>query len=171
MTLALLPFTWTGEAMEPLPNFAKRCDERFVVGERYRLEVVEDRSHRSHSHFFAAVHDAWLNLPEDKLERFPTDEHLRKWALIKAGFRDERTIVVASKAEARRLVAFMRPLDDYAVVVARDAVVVVWTAKSQSYKAMGRKEFQRSKDAVLTVCAELVGVTVADLRKEGGRAA
>lgn len=167
MTSALIPFEWTGEAMVPLPNFAKRCDEKFVVGERYRMDVVEARSHRSHSHFFACVHDAWMTLPEEYTERFPTAEHLRKWCLIRAGFRDERTIVTASKAEAQRFVKFMRPLDDYAVIVARETVVVVWTAKSQSMKAMGRKEFQRSKEAVLAECAKLVGAEPKDF----GRAA
>lgn len=160
MSTALIPFIWTGEAMEPLPNFAKRCDERFVVGERYRLEVVEERSHRSHSHFFAAVHDAWLNLPEEYTSRFPTAEHLRKWCLIKSGWRNERSIVVGSIREAADLVAFMRPMDDYAVIISRDNVVIHMTAKSQALKAMGKADFQRSKDDVLRVCSELIGATV-----------
>ncbi len=167
MTSALIPFRWSGEAMIPLPNFAKRCDEAFVVGEVYRMDVVEQRSHRSHNHFFASVHDAWLNLPEPYTDRFPTAEHLRKWCLIKAGFRDERTIVAKSKAEAQRFVKFIRPVDDCAVIIARDAVVIHWTAKSQSMKAMGRKEFQRSKDAVLAECAKLIGTDPSKL----GRAA
>jgi len=58
-------------------------------------------------------------------------------------------------------------MDDYAVVVARDAVVVVWTAKSQSMKAMGKVEFQRSKDAVLTECARLIGVDTGALKRQG----
>lgn len=160
MTTHVIPFEWTGEAMQPLPNFAKRCDEKFVVGERYRLEVVEERSLRSHNHFFAAVHDAWLNLPHEYTSRFPTAEHLRKWALIKSGWRDERSIVVDSQKQAIELAAFMRPIDDYAVILARNGVVIHMTAKSQSMRAMGKADFQRSKDDVLRVCSELIGATV-----------
>ena len=154
----MILFEWDGEAMVPRKGFAKRCDETYVVGEIYRMEVREERSLISHRHFFASVHEAWLNLPEALSERFATPEHLRKYALIKSGFRDERSFACGSKAEARRLAAFMQPFDDYAVVVVRESTVIAYTAKSQSMKAMGKKDFQRSKDAVLGVCAEMIGV-------------
>lgn len=171
MTSALIPFEWNGEAMVPRPAFVKRANETFTVHEIYRMDVVEERSLRSHSHYFACINECWLNLPEHLAERFPSADHLRRYALVKAGFRDERSIVCASKAEAQRVAAFVRPMDGYAVVVVREAVVVVWTAKSQSMKAMGKADFQRSKDAVLDICAELIGVAPETLRKESGRAA
>src|SRR3546814_9642927 len=59
--------------------------------------------------------------------RFATPDHLRRWALIRAGYRDERSIVCASKAEAQRLAAFIKPMDDYAVVLVSEAVVKVCT--------------------------------------------
>lgn len=154
----LFMFRWTGEAMVPLKGFAQRCNEAFSVDGTYRLEAREERSLRTHNHFFAAVNDAWLNLPEDLVERFPTPEHLRKWCLIKAGFREERSIAAGSAQEAERIAAFVRPMDEYAVIVVRDAVVTVYTAKSQSYKAMNKQEFSEAKRAVLDQCGELVGV-------------
>ena len=168
---ALYPqeFTWDGEAMVPRrPHLA---DRQYVVGETYRLGVEEERSRATHNHYFAAIHDAWMNLPEDKSERFPTEEHLRKWALVRAGYRDERTIVCASKAEAQRMAAFMKPLDDYAVIVARENIVVCWTAKSQSVKAMGKKAFQESKQAVLDILAGMIGTTPAVLAQNAAQAA
>ena len=159
MSLPLILAEWDGDAFIPRSAFKKRCDEAFTVGERYRMEVIEERSQRSHSHYFACVHDAWLNLPEDQAERFPTAEHLRKWALIKSGFRDERSIVAASKAEAHRIAGFIRPMDEYAVAVVRDACILVYTAKSQSKRAMGAKTFQASKIAVLDILASMVGTT------------
>jgi hypothetical protein len=159
----LLPFRWSGEVMTPL--HPRRADAAFVIGEVYTLAEVQGRSAASHNHYFAALNDAWLNLPEDKAERFPTADHLRKWALIRAGYRDERSIVCASKAEAQRVAAFLKPMDDYAVVVVSEAVVTVYTAKSQSVKAMGKQDFQASKDAVLTVLAEMIGVEPAQLGK------
>lgn len=156
-------YSWDGETMVPLPRFHKRCDEVFVVGETYTLVPHEERSGVSHRHYFACVKSAWDNLPELEAERFPTPDHLRKFALIKAGYRDERTFVAASKAEAVRLAAFMRPMDQYAVVIVSNAVVTVYTAKSQSMKAMGKKEFQRSKEAVLDVLANMIEVERSEL--------
>lgn len=164
-----LVFQWDGEHMVPLNPRA--ADRQYVVGEQYRLAVHEERSAASHSHYFAALNEAWQNLPEDQAERFPTVEHLRKWALIKAGYHDERSIVAASKAEATRIAAFIRPMDDYAIVVSSGAVVIVYTAKSQSMKAMGREAFQDSKQKVLDIVASMIDVRPAELRHEAGQAA
>lgn len=155
---APIQFHWDGESMCPLPRHAKRCDEVFVVGETYTLIQHEERSGKSHRHYFSCIKSAWENLPEHIAERFPTPDHLRKFALIKAGYRDERSIVTASKAEAVRVAAFIRPMDEYAIVTVHEAVVTVYTPKSQSTRAMGKKDFQSSKDAVLDVLASLIEV-------------
>lgn len=162
---------WQGDGFTPIPAHARIADKHYVVGERYALVPHEDRSQASHRAYFAAVHDAWSNLPEDAAERFPTSEHLRKFALIKAGFRDERSVACSSKAEALRLAPFVRGMDDFAVVTVSGSLVTVYTAKSQSYRAMEREEFQRSKDEVLRVLAEMVGVTPRALERNAGRAA
>lgn len=164
-------YEWDGDAMIPLPRFKKIADETFVVHELYRMEVREERSLASHSHFFAALTEAWQNLPEIEADRFPTVEHLRKWCLIKAGFADQRQHVASSKAEAVRLAAFIRPLDEYAIIVPSESVVTVYTAKSQSMKAMGKKDFQASKDAVLSIAWGLVGMKAEDAARHVGRAA
>lgn len=150
---------WTGEAMEPDGRtWAGRADKQFVVGERYFVTAEHERSIASHRQYFASLNEAWRNLPEEMDERFPTMDHLRRYALIKTGFADERSIVCASKAEAQRLAAFIKPMDSYAIVAASEATVKVWTAKSQSMRAMGAAEFQRSKSAVLDLVAGMIGV-------------
>lgn len=157
--------------MQPLGRFRGLCDRQFVIGESYILTELEERSSKSHAHFFACVRDGWSSLPEDLAGRFPSPDHLRKWALIKAGFRDEVSFVASSKAEAARIAAFLRPVEDTAVVRVKDAVVIRWTAKSQSMRAMGKDDFQRSKDAVLAVIDELIGTAPGTLSREAGRAA
>lgn len=154
-----------------LPKFHKTCDEHFVVGGLCRLSETEERSMSSHRHYFAAINDAWLSLPDHLATQLPTAEHLRKFALIKTGFHDQRSIACASKAEAQRVAAFIKPLDEFAIVIPSEAVVTVYTAKSQSMKAMGRKRFQESKDAVLGYVADLIGVSREQLSEEAGRAA
>jgi len=159
MSCAPLAFEWNGDAMVPLRQCARMANKEFVVREVYRLAIHEERSANSHNHYFAALHEAWQNLPEGTAERFPTEDHFRKWCLIKAGYRDERTIVASSKAEAQRIAAFVKPMDEFAVVVVKEATVIVATAKSQSVRAMGKKEFQESKQAVLEIAAEMTGLS------------
>lgn len=163
--LAPLPFEWTGEFMVPLASFRRRADAQFVIGERYMLTEQNERSMRSHRHFFASVHDGWLNLPEHMTERFPTSEHLRKWCLIKAGFCDTQTHVCSSKAEAVRTAAFIRPMDEFAVITVNEATVTRYTAQSQSTRAMGKERFQESKTAVLEIIAEMVGTTPGEIER------
>lgn len=171
MSGAPLAFAWDGEAMRPLPAFAAAAAARFSVGEVVALAPAALRSSPSHRHYFACVREAWVNLPEDVAGRFATEEHLRKYALIKAGYRDERSIVCTSRAEARRVAAFIRPIDDYSIVTVNDAVVTQFTAKSQSAQAMGGSQFQASKDAVLGLLAEMIGVDPTALAQAPHRSA
>lgn len=168
-TPAPMVFTWDGEAM--VPKLPRLADRHYVVGEQYRLAVEEERSHASHNHFFAAIAESWKNLPDDQAERFATPDAFRKYCLIMEGYRDERTFVAASKAEALRLAAFVKPMNEYAVVVVRECVVVVWTAQSQSKKAMGAKAFADSKQKVLDRAASMIGVSSDTLAANASRAA
>lgn len=168
---APITFFWDGEAMIPRDRFRKLCDLKFVVGEEYPMAVEAPRSRASHNHFFASVQEGWRNLREDIAAEFPTPEHLRKFCLIRAGFCDRRSIVCASKAEAVRVAAFIKPMDQFAIVQAREAEVTVYTAQSQSARAMGKKAFQESKTSVLDLIAGMVHVNRADLETQARSAA
>lgn len=155
-----LPMRWQGDSFTPLnAHWAKQADKQLVVGQVYRITTVEERSAQSHKHYFSVINEAWMNLPPHLAEQFPNSEALRKFALIKSGFADERSIVCASKAEAQRVAAFIRPMDTYALVIVSEAVVKVFTAQSQSVRAMGRKVFAESKEKVFGVLAALLDVT------------
>ena len=151
--------------MRVLPGFQRQADQLFTIGERYRLAPVEDRSGASHRHFFAAVNEAWANLPERLAAHYPTAEHLRARALIEAGYCTIADYVCSSRAEAVRWAGNLRAeASEYALVVISETVVRVFKPKSQSVKAMGREEFQASKDAVFTALARMIGVTTAELQ-------
>lgn len=160
-----IPMEWTGEVMRPQQRYVWQARKQFEVGATYPLVIHEERSTNSHNHFFASVHEAWKNLPEHLSKKHPTSEHLRKWALIKAGFADERSIACDSNAEALKVAAFVKPMDEYSVVVVRDDVVKVFTAQSQSARTMDKKAFQDSKTAVLEIVSEMIGVDPATLSK------
>lgn len=164
MTGRPIAFEWTDDGvMRPL--HPKLADKEYVVGERYTLAPYEQRSTASHNHEFAWLHEAWLNLPEYLAERFATSEHLRKFALIKAGYCDSQSHACSSKAEALRLAAFLGPIDAFSIVTVDGPVVNRFTAKSQSRRAMGAKTFQESKTAIMDVIADMIGVDADQLGK------
>jgi len=165
-----LSFCWDGNAMQVLSHHAKQADKLFVIGQVYQMEEVHERSAKSHAAYFAALREGWLSLPDHLAQQFPTPESLRKFALIRSGFRDERSLAAASRAEALRLAAFVKPMDEFAIVTVTGALVVVHTAKSQSYRQMGKAEFERSKRAVLDFVDDLLRVEPGATEKAGEHA-
>ena len=166
-------FTWRNGMMQP--QSADIARERYVEGETYILVPHTARSDKSHNHYFACIKAAWDNLPEDIAAKVASPDHLRKWALIKSGWRDEQVIGCKDEADAKQMAtiikSILRPLDDYAVVIPSDESVTVYTAKSQTLKAMGKDDFQKSKDDVFRVLSELLSVDISELTKNAGQAA
>jgi hypothetical protein len=161
-------FLWNGDALAPVNKFKSLCDKHFVVGQEYRMVEEYGRSKVSHDHFFASIEEAWANLPENLSELYPTADHLRKRALVAAGYADQKSVVCSSHSEAVRVAAFMRTAIDYALVTIEGATVTVYTPKSQSKRAMGAREFQESKQAVLDIVSEMVGIEPEKLRANAG---
>ncbi len=164
-------FVWDAEHGVMIPRRQSLAMRTYVDGEEYRLGVIEERSMNSHNHYFAALAEAWSNLPDDLAEQYQTVEKLRKHALIRCGYFDERSFVCSSKAEAQRLAAFVRPCDEYAIITVSEATVRQFTAKSQSMKAMGKEAFGKSKDDVLAWVAALIRVEASQLSQNAGKAA
>lgn len=140
-------------------------------GEVHGWQMAEARSKASHDHFFACVNEAWMNLPEHLQEEFPTAEHLRKFALIKAGFCTQTIVVCATNGDAVKLAAKAGQLDRYSLVEIRQRTVTIWTADSQRRDAMGRKLFQEAKERALHVISDLVGTDVTKLKENAHGAA
>ena len=172
MTYPVLTFRWQGDSFVPASKLhAQSCDRAFIVGEIYHLAVEEPRSSASHRAYFASIRECWLNLSDDQMQRWPYPDALRKWALIAAGFRDERFVVCGSPEEACKIAAFMRPIDPHAVVAVEGSTVIYATARSQSVRAMDRDEFKASKEAVLNLIASEIGVSAETLLNNTGKAA
>ena len=158
-----LIFRWEA-ATNTMRCLSQRGGNYFADGERYILEAKEERSSASHRRFFASIHEAWKTLPEDTEKRFPSSEHLRKWALCKTGFADEEVISCDSANDAKKIAAFARKKDDFAVITVRGNIVSIYTAKSQSQRYMNNEEFKASVEGVERVIAELIGTTPGELR-------
>jgi hypothetical protein len=174
MSVKPVIFEWDGEAMVPQSRFRGLCDRQYVVHEQYTLVPDDKRSRATHNHYFAALHDAWLNLPTGNngcADDFPTDEHLRKKALIRCGYASERHIVVDAHFDAVRVAAFLKQPLEYDIVEVNGNVVHHFVAESQSRRAMGAKRFQQSKSDVLDYVASLIGSTREELIQNAKRVA
>lgn len=172
MNQAPVVFEWTDDGvMRPLPRFTQLCDRQFVVHETYCLVVEEERSAATHSHQFAWLHEAWKQLPEDVADLYPTATHLRKRALIEAGFYNETVVDAGSNAAALRVASTLKARDEFALVTVRGPLVVIRDAKSQSRRAMKRAEFQDSKQKIMEIVAGMIGVAPEELAKNAGKAA
>lgn len=155
--------TWDGEAFRPLRRLAKQCDAVFVIGTDYFVDAVEPRSEKSHRHYFAQLGNIWDSLPDEMVLRFPSKEHLRKFALIRTGFADRQEIACASPEDALRLAAIAQNLDQYCVARVQDCSVAIWRARSQDHQHMDKAQFAESKDKVLSWCATLIDVEPASI--------
>jgi len=156
---------WNGWALVPLRPDAAAA--RFWVGSRYLLEEHNERSHARHAAYFAELNTAWHSLPEIETNEYRSAEHLRKRALIETGWFDERTIVCDDARQAEHVATYVSAYDDYAVVTVASNVVRIWTAKSQSYRAMGKAHFNQSMEDVLNWVAGLLQVQRAVLDEQG----
>jgi len=154
---APLIYVWNGSAMEPLRFFREQAAKQFKVGTAYRLVETERRSMESHRHFFACLNAAWANLPEDVADFFRTPDELRKWAL--------------THTEALRVAQFLGDGPDYSRVAVDGRTVTQFKPLSQAWSQMDSREFQKSKQAVLDVLAEKIGVNVEELMANAGNAA
>jgi ribonuclease HI len=62
-------------------------------------------------------------------------------------------------ADAMRVAAMAKGLDEFAIVVPRENVVTIYRAQTQSHKGMDRKTFAESKEKVLDAIYALLGVS------------
>jgi hypothetical protein len=152
------------EVMRPLKRYLTQMHESCIHGAVYRLEPSR-RSQKQHNFQFREIDIAWHNLPEELQERFPSSEHLRKWALCKAGYCNRTESVFESEEKAREVERMILRFEQYAVVEVRGNVLIAMLAWSQNKKAMGGTLFAESLDAVLDVIANLLGTTAEALKR------
>ena len=145
------------EVLKPVGTSIRSCLEQFGNGEIVTLERNEERSQSSHSHYFAALNEAWQQLPEDLMHEYPSVEILRARALIKTGWCTMKDIVRDGQFEQVVIPA-------YSIIEAQGKVVRIYSPLSQSRRSMKKAEFQQSKDDVLGFVANLVGVSVEQLK-------
>jgi hypothetical protein len=163
---------WNGKSLVPLARFVARATQQYVVDAVYRINVELDRSEAEHRYFFAAFHEAWVNMPSDITESFEDEKHFRSWCLVNCGYvKGHYQYVVYSNSELSRFLEFLKKSDNYAIVIPKGNVINVYTAKSQSHRSMSKTEFHKSATDVLEFVAALIGLTADELKANAGKAA
>ena len=156
-----IPLTYKGEGTFVAPTLYWRAvvDGKFSQGHRYVFMQQQERSWKSHRHYFANINEAWSNMPEKYANRYASPDQLRKEALVACGYYDQREFVCTSNKEALKLAKWLRSDKEmFAIIAVHGDTVVERRPKSQSVKTMGKEEFQQSKDDVMAYCWNLVGV-------------
>lgn len=182
MKLRPLPFRWIAVdlvdqdgvaervmAMVPNKPYRKTAAMQYEEGQEYLLAPHEARSMASHGHYFATIHEYYVNLPETIMARWPSSEHFRKWCLCETGWYSEKEFEMADEKKAESLAHFIRTEDEFARIFVRAARVLVHLPLSQSLRAMGKTDFEASKQDVLALAAQFVGVSPSAMGNEVGR--
>jgi predicted nuclease with TOPRIM domain len=172
-----LSLRWEGDGFKTLAVSQMWCDAHLVVGRIYKLEPVQPRSVQSHKHQFAFLKEGYDQLPEKYAEQFENAEHLRKWLLIMERYADVEEHQFHDRFDMQKAIALERrvaKLDKTYAIIRPDydnLTYRVITAKSQSVKEMGPREFQESKQRILERLSLMIGTTPEELTKNAGRAA
>jgi len=124
----------------------------------------KQRSTQSHNHQFAAINDCFENLPARHANApyAASADAFRKYGLIQTGHCDVDTVAfethVAACAAAPFIANLARKAHGHALTVVRGPLVICSTPHSQSFKAMGKDMFHKSKADVLDWAETLLGV-------------
>lgn len=157
-------------ALVPEGRFKALCERQFVLDETYAWGPVDNVDNGSRGAFFASVRETWNSLAEDD-ERFPSHEHLRKRALVAAGWCLHSQTVMDTPKDARQLAIQSRKLDEYAVIQVKANVVDVYIAKSIAHGQITAEEWRVVKPRALDWVAAQINVKRTELEhhsKDGG---
>ena len=161
---------WRTLAMVPIPRYGNVARRQFGdAGTEHTLAPFEERSMRSHSQYFCALGDYFDNLPHIENTPWPTEEHFRAWLLIETGWCEQKEFECINAMHARRLAEHIRIDEPYSRIKLHGKMVTVRKPKSQSVAAMGKRDFEESKRAVLTLAEGLTGISRTEMMKHAGR--
>ena len=142
-----------------------QCDLRF--------DASRDSTHRSapqHRRFWGVVRAAYHHWPESHDEQFSSQNELRVWLTMKAGWRDlaSKTSISGMKPDA--LVAVvqgaLKSAGANARVAAHKGQLCIWTPKSIRFDRMKHMEFVALNQAVEDVIKAELGITGDELLEQ-----
>ena len=131
--------------------------------------------------FFAVLRAMFLHWPENAQFSPESEEHLRKFILIRAGYRETTDIPVTfaedqpglTKLTALSIEAALKAAGAYAFIRPHPdgGLVRVFKAKSIAFDKIGQAEFNALNDAVETAYAQETGLDPEQVLKQTEQAA
>ena len=147
-------------------------------------ELAKIRSAPQHRRYFAVIRALYMHWPERHLEtgwaidfRPESEDQLRKWLQIKAGYFTITSIEVPSDDRAIIKLAMLaaegvaKAAKDYILIQPNAGGLTCFTSKSISYNALGHSEFTKLAQAVEEVIVIETGHDPSRLLRETERAA
>jgi len=139
------------------------------------------RSTPQHRRYYAMIKAAYHHWPEGHDFQPDSEEHLRKWLQVSAGYREHTDIPVAfaedqpgvTKLAALAIEAAIMAADGYAFVRPHPdgGMVRVYRSKSISFDKLGHLEACALFDAVAEIIAAAIGRPVDEIMKQTEQAA
>lgn len=125
--------------------------------------------------FFAMIRAAFLHWPETSEQQFSSDEELRKYLTMRAGWRDvaARIPLVGVNLDITKMIVAQafKAAGTHAWPVIHKSELVIWVPRSIAFHSMGPKEFGQLSDAVATVIKDMTGLDIDQAMKETESAA
>lgn len=166
------------KAMVPTKRYRRTATQQFHDGEEYPLTIVQARSRAAHNRYFAALHEAFVNVREDIAARWPTEEHFRAWLLIETKWCVEKEIDCVNERHAMLLAKHCRSESPFARIkitesptTGKKTLVFIWVPMSQDHSSMDKETFKKSSDDVLDLAAHFSRTNRTELLKNAGRSA
>lgn len=129
------------------------------------------RSSMDHRRFFGVIAALFHHWPEHHDFQPDDAEHLRKWLLVKAGYRTATFIPIECESTDTRMVvrsieAAVRAADDHCFLRQHGSGVAVFKAKSISWDKLDQKQFNAVRNAVEEVIKAETGLDPDALLKQ-----
>ena len=142
-------------------------------GVTLRCQVSKPRSNPAHRMFFGIIAVAFEQWPENAKFKPTSVEHLRSWALIKAGHYNSLDVPAHNPKVAAaiviKLVEAVKADDKHPIIWAMKDSVRVYTPKSVAYSEVAQADFSKISEAVYTEIEKVLGVPIAELRRQVDR--
>lgn len=125
--------------------------------------------------FFAMIRSAYHHWPETSEQQFSSDEGLRKYLTMRAGWRDvaARIPLVGVNTDITKMIVTQafKAAGTHAWPVIHKSELVIWVPRSISFHSMGPLEFGQLSDAVAVVIKDMTGLDVEQAMRETENAA
>lgn len=133
------------------------------------------RSPEQHRRFFALIKAAFHHWPEGHARQFTSQDELRKWLQMKAGWREVGAQIPLSGINPDKALflakAAIQAVESFAEPVFYKDSLVIFKPKSIAFDKMKQAEFNDLNDAVSQVIEAEIGVPADRLLKETENAA